>query len=428
MPFDFQNATLDSIRNRFLNLTRIIDNHPAYLIMIYIAITVGLLLIHIAPYNYQMSSLIAFDTQFYDANSTINPKASYKDMVVLDSGYDGQFFYLIARKIYDPTFTNIRLDTYSMRMGRIGMSLIVGLPSLLMGWNHYALISFILLQLLHIVSFLALKELLSNKNKYLSLIYLFSAFSLNSNLLLVSDSLMVSIVILSYYFLEKANFRLNSEKIDITNFRSPWFLIAFLCMCLLATIRETALFALAPIGLLFLFRRSIMGTIFMLVPALLFIGWHVIVKFYFEDHSGLNPEPYSTKYSWPLLGFFQSLNFQFDSIKMIGRETSKYLNVAYLFLLLFSLRAIRSTVECILFSPIIFIILLSLVATSEYWQTFANISRMFTLSVPVIIILADRIQKANFHYLFLLNIVFTILLWIRILWLTPIINYRVINL
>lgn len=428
MPFDFQNATVNSIKNRFLNFARIIDNHPTYSIMIYIAITVGLLLIHIAPYNYQMSSLIALDLQFYEANSKMNPTASFEDMVVLNSGYDGQFFYLIARKIYDPTFTDIRLDTYSMRMGRIGMSLIVGLPSLLIGWNHYALISFVLLQLLHIVSFLALKELLSDKNKYLSLIYLFSAFSFNSNLLLVSDSLMVSIAVLSYYFLEKAKFQLNSEKIDTTNIASPWFLIAFLCMCILVTIRETALFALAPIGLLFLFRRSIIGAILMLVPALLFIGWHLIVKLYLEDHPGLNPEPYSTKNSWPLLGFFQSLNFQFDSIKMIGRETSKYLNVAYLFLLLFSLKAIRSTVECILFSPIIFIILLSLVATSEYWQTFANISRMFTLSVPVIIILADRIQKTNFRYLFLLNIVFTILLWIRIVWLTPLIDYRIINL
>lgn len=425
MPF---NSLIQQVKEWFTNFFLKCANKSFVCVIGYLIISTTLLLIHIAPYNYQVSSLIAFDTQFYEANSKINPKASFKDIVVLDSGYDGQFFYLIARKIFDPTFTNIRLDTYSMRMGRIGMSLIVGLPSLLIGWNHYALISFILLQVLHIFSFLALRSILTDENKYLSLIYLFSAFSLNSNLLLVSDSLMVSIAVISYYFLEKAKFRLNSEKLDTTNIASPWFLIAFLCMCILVTIRETALFALAPIGLLFLFRRSIIGIVLMLLPALLFIGWHVIVKLYLEDHPGLNPEPYSTKYNWPLLGFFQSLNFQFDSVKAIGREASKYLNVAYLFLLLFSLKVIRSTVECILFSPIILIILLSLVATSEYWQTFANISRMFTLSVPIIIILADRIQKANFTYLFLLNIIFTILLWIRIVWLTPIINYRIINL
>lgn len=395
---------------------RLNRSSPFAPIALFLIVVILLTAARIAPYGYRMSALIGMEQQFID----LNPGATFEGIVVFkDSGYDGQFFYLIARDLFDPSFDEPVLDTYRMRMGRIGMSLLVGLPASLLGWQSYGLIAFAILQLVHILAFLSLRSMLSEKNRYLALFFLFSPFSYNSSLLLVSDSLMVAVAVLGLAMLEKGGFRFSTDGEDRTDYRSRWTIGATLLLCFLVTIRDTALFALAPIGLLFLYRKSLRGVILAALPVLVFLAWMAAVRL-LETHPGSNPVHYDAKLGGPMVGFFQSLNGEaFASIKGAAREMSKYLNLLYLLIMVSTFFYIRSLPTAALFSPLIFTAALSVFSVVEYWATFDNVNRMFTLSIPIMVLLRDRIPNMRSHGLFLLSVVFLLLLAVRLVWLKP---------
>lgn len=404
---------------------RLNRSSPFAPIALFLIVVILLTAARIAPYGYRMSALIGMEQQFID----LNPGATFEGIVVFkDSGYDGQFFYLIARDLFDPSFDEPVLDTYRMRMGRIGMSLLVGLPASLLGWQSYGLIAFAILQLLQILAFLSLRSMLSEKNRYLALFFLFSPFSYNSSLLLVSDSLMVAVAVLGLSMLEKGGFRFSTDGEDRTDYRSRWTIGATLLLCFLVTIRDTALFALAPIGLLFLYRKSLRGVILAALPVLVFLAWMAAVRL-LETHPGSNPVHYDAKLGGPMVGFFQSLNGEaFASIKGAAREMSKYLNLLYLLIMVSTFFYIRSLPTAALFSPLIFTAALSVFSVVEYWATFDNVNRMFTLSIPIMALLRDRIPNMRSHGLFLLSVVFLLLLAVRLVWLKPAMAFTTIGL
>lgn len=404
---------------------RLNRSSPFAPIALFLIVVILLTAARIAPYGYRMSALIGMEQQFID----LNPGATFEGIVVFkDSGYDGQFFYLIARDLFDPSFDEPVLDTYRMRMGRIGMSLLVGLPASLLGWQSYGLIAFAILQLLQILAFLSLRSMLSEKNRYLALFFLFSPFSYNSSLLLVSDSLMVAVAVLGLAMLEKGGFRFSTDGEDRTDYRSRWTIGATLLLCFLVTIRDTALFALAPIGLLFLYRKSLRGVILAALPVLVFLAWMAAVRL-LETHPGSNPVHYDAKLGGPMVGFFQSLNGEaFASIKGAAREMSKYLNLLYLLIMVSTFFYIRSLPTAALFSPLIFTAALSVFSVVEYWATFDNVNRMFTLSIPIMALLRDRIPNMRSHGLFLLSVVFLLLLAVRLVWLKPAMAFTTIGL
>ncbi len=404
---------------------RLNRSSPFAPIALFLIVVILLTAARIAPYGYRMSALIGMEQQFID----LNPGATFEGIVVFkDSGYDGQFFYLIARDLFDPSFDEPVLDTYRMRMGRIGMSLLVGLPASLLGWQSYGLIVFAILQLLQILAFLSLRSMLSEKNRYLALFFLFSPFSYNSSLLLVSDSLMVAVAVLGLSMLEKGGFRFSTDGEDRTDYRSRWTIGATLLLCFLVTIRDTALFALAPIGLLFLYRKSLRGVILAALPVLVFLAWMAAVRL-LETHPGSNPVHYDAKLGGPMVGFFQSLNGEaFASIKGAAREMSKYLNLLYLLIMVSTFFYIRSLPTAALFSPLVFTAALSVFSVVEYWATFDNVNRMFTLSIPIMALLRDRIPNMRSHGLFLLSVVFLLLLAVRLVWLKPAMAFTTIGL
>lgn len=398
---------------------------PAVAVSIFLVLSVLILIVRSAPYGYELSSLIGMQQEFFD----LNPASTFNGLVVYkDSGYDGQFFYLIARFLFDPDMPEPVLDTYRMRMGRVGMSLLVGLPVSLFGWQSYALIAFAILQLVHILAFLSLRSMLSEKNRHMALFFLFSPFSFNSSLLLVSDSLMVAVAVLALAMLEKGGFRFSTAAEDRTDYRSHWTIGATLLLCFLVTIRDTALFALAPIGLLFLYRKSLRGVILAALPVLVFLAWMAAVRL-LETHPGSNPVHYDAKLGGPMVGFFQSLNGEaFASIKGAAREMSKYLNLLYLLIMVSTFFYIRSLPTAALFSPLIFTAALSVFSVVEYWATFDNVNRMFTLSIPIMALLRDRIPNMRSHGLFLLSVVFLLLLAVRLVWLKPAMAFTTIGL
>jgi hypothetical protein len=404
---------------------RLNRSSPFAPIALFLIVVALLTAARIAPYDYHMSALIGMEKKFLD----LNPASAFEGLVVFrDSGYDGQFFYLIARYLFDPDMPEPVLDTYRMRMGRIGMSLLVGLPVSLLGWQSYALIAFAILQLVHILAFLSLRSMLSEKNRYLALFFLFSPFSFNSSLLLVSDSLMVAVAVIGLAMLEKGGFRFSTDVEDRTDYRSRWTIGATLLLCFLVTIRDTALFALAPIGLLFLYRKSLRGVILAALPVLVFLAWMAAVRL-METHPGSHPVHYDAKLGGPMFGFFQSLNGEaFASIKGAAREMSKYLNLLYLLIMVSTFLYIRSLPTAALFSPLIFTAALSVFSVVEYWATFDNVNRMFTLSIPIMALLRDRIPNMKSHGLFLLSVVFLLLLAVRLVWLKPTMAFNTIGL
>ncbi len=101
---------------------------------------------------------------------------------------------------------DIILDSYYFRLHRIGLSFISGFLSSLFGFQYYPALTLGLLVFTFLVSFFCLYTILPDKNKVLALVYLFSPYSLNSNLLLVADSLFVSLAIIGYYFYKRSSY------------------------------------------------------------------------------------------------------------------------------------------------------------------------------------------------------------------------------
>lgn len=397
----------------------------AYWLVAFVLISASLTWLRVAPYEGNLSALITMQREFIEAN----PAASFPGMVVLrDSGYDGQFFYLLARYLFDPGMPAPILDTYSMRMGRIGMSALCGLVTLPFGWHAYAPVTLTLLFGATALSYLALKSLLPASQRWLALLYLFSAFSMNATLLLVSDSLMVSLAVLAIFALHRAGFLLSEDDTDRADYASPWMGVALLLLIALVFVRDTALFFVAPIGLLSLWRRSARGVVLAAIPVAVYIGWTMVVKGS-ETNPGLHPAHYMTKFDVPLRGFLDSLEFsQPTSLRALARESSKLLNMGYVILLIIGLRRIRSVAGIILTLPILLAVALSLVATKEYWETFDNVSRMFALSLPWAIVLRSRLKEFRPDGALAFAAILFFLFVLRIFWLKTAFPYDVIPL
>jgi len=398
---------------------------PIVAICVFLVLTALILVVRSAPYEYELSSLIGMQQEFFD----LNPASAFEGLVVYrDSGYDGQFFYLIARFLFDPDMPEPVMDTYRMRMGRIGMSLLAGLFTAPFGWQHYAIVTIVLLNGVFMLSFLALREMLTDRFRYLSLVYLFSPFSINSTLLLVSDSLMVSVALIGLYALFRSGFRFTDEAVtDRTDLRSYWTWLALGLFCFLVLVRDTGLFFLAPLGLVFLYRRDFAGMAIIALPVLVYGTLTLIVKA-LETHPGTNPIYYGARLTLPMQGFVDSLIFSGDmNPKTLARETSKFLNLAYVLLLLYNLRNIRSLFTGILSVPILLAVVLSVVAVKEYWETFDNVSRMFALSLPYIALLKSGRHDYRDGGIFAFSIFFFLLLLLRNLWLKPVMAFGIVG-
>lgn len=421
---------MPTVRERRIALSRAVlrgmDSIPPLLwVIAFFAIVSILTWFRVAPYGGNLSALITLQAEFAEAN----PAARFPGLVVLrESGYDGQFFYLLARYLFDADMPMPILDTYTMRMGRIGMSALCGLVTSFFGWQHYPLVTLVLLNGLAALSYLALRSLLPGPHRWMAILYLFSAFSLNATLLLVSDSLMVSLALLAVFALERAGFRISEDATDTASYTSAWMGTALLLLIALVFVRDTALFVIAPIGLLSLWRRSVRGAILAAIPVLIYIGWTGFVKGT-EVHPGAHPAHYMTKFDLPLRGFFQSLEFSRDaSLRTLARETSKFLNMGFVVLLVLALRRVRSIVGLILVSPILFAVGLSLVATREYWDTFDNVSRMFALSLPWAILLRGRLRDFRPDAALAFSVGLFFLFCVRLVWLKTALAYDVVGL
>lgn len=362
------------------------------------------------PFQGNLSALIGV----WEGFSLINPGYFPESFVVhSDGGYDGQFFYLIARYLFDPSFSFPPiLDSFELRFSRIGLSFLAGFFSFFLGFDNYPYITFLLLWMAHFfASFLLYKKLQNTKYNYLYLFFLFSPFAWNSNFLMVSDSLFASCFVFIVFSFEAIGLVFFSEKGESYRIhKKEYYLPVFLLCIFFLSIRETSLPIIGSF-LLFAVWRLHFPAIWILSLALLVYGvGKFLLKYQMFYLQGTNPLGFLELIEAPLWGFVKSFGtIQNWDMKTLAREVGKIVIFGLLVAQSFSIKNAFSEANKFKYLPLLFFSLLMLVAEEGYWLTFDNVSRFLTISVPYIILLKSQNKNFRSYVFFHLVIVLFLL-------------------
>jgi hypothetical protein len=354
-------------------------------------------------YNMNPSSMVNFGKEYVEKNKEKTPSGiimqeGYKGD--LGAGYDGQIFYYFSRTVSDLSLNWPKGFDESYRAPRIGYPLLIGLFGIYGKWCSIFGMYFWNL-FLFITSFILLRKILDADIKYLSLLYLLSPFSLGSYSVLVSDTVMVSLVIISYYFY------LNSKNTFFVFTAS----LAILC-------KEPALFFFFPLGLKALTEKRISKILLIASILIIPILWQVYLRFTFPNWRATR----LTDFILPLEGILKYLKemTSFEegfNLKNLARQFSR---LPLLLLLLTGLYTVftgklKEGFEFRISLLLVFF-MISTASYYHFWSVYENVSRMFTLSIPVIILLKneDKTIKENFYssisllilFLFLIKVMF----------------------
>lgn len=392
-------------------------------ILIYILLNIVLLYYRTLPYDFHLSSLIGI----WEGFQNLNPDFINKGFVVYkEGGYDGQFFYLINQYLSHDDLGVPILDSFSVRFNRIGFPLLTSVFSRILGSQFYPIITLGILHVSHIFSFLMLRKMCKEENRYLANFYLFSPFVINSNLLLLSDSLLCSWMVFLIYFSYKKGFSIFSQEESYNTKFSLLTVFVFVCIAsFFPLIKESALSILGMIFILYLYFRygnkinaSLSSGLIFLFPILFYFSFVLYTKFFVEVHPGTYPLSFWNLVDFPFFGFFKSISFAIpNNLSSLARELAKYPIFIFYVLLFLNLTNIKSIRELILFLPILFILFTSAIAEQGYWLTYDNIMRMFTLSIPLVILYKNFKDSYRDYGLLLFGILLLGLLVIRIVWL-----------
>ncbi|MCW7492709.1 hypothetical protein ND861_08755 [Leptospira sp. 2 VSF19] len=353
-----------------------------------------------APYEHSLSALIGIWEGFYQ----INPNLVDSQFVIYKSGgYDGQFFYFLAKDMFVGGDWDLIVDSYHFRFHRIGLSLFVGLFSLIFGFTHYPIITLLFLFLVFSVSVFCLYFLLPDSKKWFVVFYLFSPFSLNANLLLVADSLFVSFGIIAFYFFTK--------KQD--------FLAVFFFLLMVIT-RELGILFLAPIVISAFIEKKWTKMALYSIPGFVFVCLVGFGLVHPPNHLGTNPLGFRDMTDLPLFGFFKSF-IENGSFQFKLKEFPKILFfISFLLLTITSVQSLKDSFSknINILVPIFGSLFVILIAEEGYWRSFDNLSRMFTLILPFSLLLEDAFKKPFLRLFLGISITLFLFLIIRILWVT----------
>lgn len=364
-------------------------------------------------YEWNPSSMVNFGLEFALQNKSETPnnailfKGEEGD---LGAGYDGQIFYYFSRPLSNLNFDWPKGFDESIRAPRIGYPLLVALfgffgkTGTIFGmyfWN----ISLIL------ISYFFLRKLLDEESKPYAVLYLLSPFALGSYYVLVSDSVMVSILIIAYYFYVKEN-----------------YLVFILLSSLAILTKEQALFLLFPLGLATLFRqewkRMIVVGLVLVIP----ICWHLYLSYQFP-----NWRPGRlTDFIMPLEGMISYMESIWSQLalgnnwKDFARLFSRFPLLVLFFLGVFLpfTGKLKKGWEF----RISFLLVLFIVGTSGYyyyWSEYENVSRMFTLSIPVLLLLFNEDKTIRKQEYILVTLLILVLFLIKVLFISKQLNYQV---
>lgn len=350
-------------------------------------------------YDFHPSSMVNFGKEFADLNSKEVPTGA----VVLKgyegdlgAGYDGQIFYYYSRTISN--FSNNWPTGFdeSYRAPRIGYPFLISIFGLL--GKDSAIFGMYFLNLsLFILSVFALRDILEDKWKPLAILYLLSPFSLGSYSVLVSDSVMVSLVVLAYYFYLKQRY------------------LAFVLLSSLAILtKEPSLFLFFPLGISALFQKDwkkiFLVSSILLLPAL----WYIYLKITFPNWRPSR----LTDFILPLEGILSYLKEILAGIeqgkggKDILRLLSRFPLLILLVVGLFVTFTGSFKKGYVFRIGLLFTFFMIGVASHyHFWSVYDNVSRMFTISIPLAILLKqeDENSKVEYYLYFSLLVLFLFL-------------------
>lgn len=376
--------------------------HQLWFLLVFSLLGVGGLIYYkIAPYEHSLSALIGIWEGFYE----INPNLVDSNFVIYKSGgYDGQFFYFLAKDLFVGGDWDLIVDSYHFRFHRMGLSLFVGAVSMVVGFSYYPLVTLLFLFLVFSVSVFCLYSLLPETKKWFVVFYLLSPFSLNANLLLVADSLFVSFGIIAFYF-----------------FKNKKDLLSVFFFLLMVITRELGVLFLVPIVFMALMEKNWGKMVLYSLPGIAFLclvgyGW-----IHPPNHLGTNPLGFRDMTDLPLFGFFKSFQ-EGGSFQFKPKELPKIL--FFISLISLSVVSIQSLKESFsqninLLFPIFGSLFVILIAEEGYWRSFDNLSRMFTLILPFSLLLEGALKRPFLRLFLGISITLFVFLIIRILWITP---------
>lgn len=364
-------------------------------------------------YEWNPSSMVNFGHEFALQNESETPKNAilFKgEEGDLGAGYDGQIFYYFSRPLSNFNLNWPKGFDESYRAPRIGYPLLVALfgffgkTSAIFGmyfWN-IALI---------LVSYFFLRKLLDEESKPYAVLYLLSPFALGSYYVLVSDSVMVSLLIIAYYFYIKEN-----------------HLVFILLSSLAILTKEPALFLLFPLGLAALFRKDWKKMIIVGLVLVIPICWHLYLSYRFP-----NWRPGRlTDFILPLEGMISYMESIWSQLahgnnwKDLARLLSRFPLLVLFFLGVFLPFTGKLTKGWEF--RISFLLILFMVGTAGYyhfWSVYENVSRMFTLSIPVLLLLYNEDKTIRKQEYILVTFLILVLFLIKVLFISKQLNYQV---
>jgi len=374
----------------------------------------------VARYDWNPTALVRFGHYYVEQNPSLTPDGAIQFVGNEENGgngYDGQIFYyyaetLFSRGVWPEGFNN------AYRAPRVGYPFLAALFSVFGPWGTVFGMIFVQLALL-VGGLYALYGMLPSDRKFLVLFYLFSPFSLQSFLVLVSDGVMASLAICGYYFFQKIETDSAGKRLHL--FR------AFLLFSLAILTKESSLFLLFPLGLYALYRRDLLRAGLMVSVLLPMILWQL----YLREAHGMLPAGVLKIFLSPLDGVIGLLRETTELLSAFMQAPSGALLFALMkhsakLLLFFLIPAalypvVRGGFKAAL--PVGLAILLTVASTLiadfyYFWSVYENISRMFTLLVPLMILFAAKYRDTTPFFAVLTPL--AVLVFVRTLVLTPV--------
>jgi hypothetical protein len=367
--------------------------------LVYIVVTTSLW----KKYNYNPTSMINFGMEFAIQNKEKMPDGAVVIMGSKDdlgAGYDGQIFYFYSRTISELNMNWPKGFDESYRAPRIGYPLLVGIIGFLGKTASVYGMYFVNLSLF-LLSYILLRRILDEDKKIFSLFYLLSPFSLGSYAVLVSDSVMVSLVIIAYYFY------LEEENLYFVLVAS----LAILC-------KEPALFLFFPLGVKAILEKRVPKALLIVSVLAIPIMWHLYLKVTFPNWRATR----LTDFILPLEGI---ITYSKSIIASVGtttdyKELARLLSRFPLLVLLVTGTAILFTgnikrgIEFRLGIALVFF-MVSTASFYHFWSVYENVSRMFTLSIPLFILLKNEEEDTKTGSYFFLTFIILILFLVKVI-------------
>ncbi len=343
------------------------------IIFTYLFLFLFLIFNKVSKYDHNFSSLLNIWQGFEKLNSGYFEKNS----IIFDSqGYDGQFFYLIAKYLFNTENLVIpKLDSFALRFSRISLPFIAGFFSSIFSFEYYSQISLTILILFHILSISIFY--FYEKNLIKTSLLLFSPYTLCSNFLLLTDGLLASFIILFYI----------QNKKDSNSFLSKIIYFIF-SICILFS-KEVGILIVGYYFLESFLKKKILNKNLIILALLSYLTFKLKLDFITKSSLSTNELSFIQLMDFPFFGFFKSFSLENFTFKIFPKILLKIILLFSLFLMIPFQKKLK--IESI---PLYFLSLIIIISEQGYWYNMDNLLRLFTLIYTWYILIKKELTQA----------------------------------